>query len=72
MNEVYGLVPNFERDKVQQRIILECNTISALEGLLEYDRFRPERAGAARLAQARGREFRWRTGCFGRTGRAGW
>src|SRR5208283_1635995 len=32
-------------------------TISALEGLLEYERFRPERALAARAAQARGREF---------------
>jgi hypothetical protein len=32
-------------------------TISALEGLLEYERFRPERAHAAREAQARGREF---------------
>lgn len=32
-------------------------TISALEGLLEYQRFRPERAGAACRAQARGREF---------------
>ena len=32
-------------------------TISALEGLLEYERLRPERASAARAAQARGREF---------------
>ena len=32
-------------------------TISALEALLEYERFRPERARAARAAQARGREF---------------
>jgi len=32
-------------------------TISALEGLLEYERLRPERARAARAAQARGREF---------------
>jgi hypothetical protein len=32
-------------------------TISALEGLLEYERLRPERASAAREAQARGREF---------------
>jgi hypothetical protein len=32
-------------------------TISALEGLLEYERFRPEMAQAAREAQARGREF---------------
>jgi hypothetical protein len=32
-------------------------TISALEALLEYERFRPERAPAAREAQARGREF---------------
>jgi hypothetical protein len=31
-------------------------TISALEGLLEYERFRPAQARAARLAQARGRE----------------
>jgi hypothetical protein len=32
-------------------------TISALEGLWEYQRFRPDRAGAACLAQAGGREF---------------
>jgi len=32
-------------------------TISALEGLLEYERFRPECARASRDAQARGREF---------------
>jgi len=32
-------------------------TISALEALLEYERFRPARAAAARKAQARGREF---------------
>jgi hypothetical protein len=32
-------------------------TISALEALLEYERFRPARARAARAAQARGREF---------------
>jgi hypothetical protein len=32
-------------------------TISALEGLLEFERFRPGRAAAARQAQARGREF---------------
>ena len=32
-------------------------TISALESLLEYERFRPEGARAARDAQARGREF---------------
>jgi len=32
-------------------------TITALEALLEYERFRPSRAGAARKAQARGREF---------------
>jgi len=32
-------------------------TISALEALLEYERFRPTRAQAARDAQARGREF---------------
>lgn len=32
-------------------------TISALEALLEYERFRPERARTARAAQARGREF---------------
>lgn len=32
-------------------------TISALEALLEYERFRPARARAARVAQARGREF---------------
>lgn len=32
-------------------------TISALEALLEYERFRPERARAALAAQARGREF---------------
>jgi hypothetical protein len=32
-------------------------TISALEALLEYERFRPEMAHAAREAQARGREF---------------
>jgi hypothetical protein len=32
-------------------------TISALEALLEYGRFRPDRAQAARAAQARGREF---------------
>lgn len=32
-------------------------TISALEGLLEYERFRPHTAQAAREAQARGREF---------------
>ncbi len=32
-------------------------TISALEGLLEYERFRPERARAAQAAQRRGREF---------------
>ncbi len=32
-------------------------TISALEGLLEYERFRPSCAGAVREAQARGREF---------------
>lgn len=32
-------------------------TISALEALLEYQRFRPDRAQAAREAQARGREF---------------
>jgi hypothetical protein len=32
-------------------------TISALEALLEYERLRPERAHAAREAQARGREF---------------
>src|ERR1051325_3912387 len=32
-------------------------TISALEGLLEYERFRPDGASDAREAQARGREF---------------
>jgi hypothetical protein len=32
-------------------------TISALEGLLEYQRFRSDKAGAACPAQARGREF---------------
>ena len=32
-------------------------TISALEALLEYERFRPASAPAAREAQARGREF---------------
>jgi hypothetical protein len=32
-------------------------TISALEALLEYERFRPGRGAAAREAQARGREF---------------
>jgi hypothetical protein len=32
-------------------------TISALEGLWEYQRFRPDRAAAAYQAQARGREF---------------
>jgi hypothetical protein len=32
-------------------------TISALEGLCEYERFRPDRAPAACQAQARGREF---------------
>jgi len=32
-------------------------TISALEALLEYERFRPQRARAARAAQVRGREF---------------
>ncbi len=32
-------------------------TISALEALMEYERLRPERAEAAREAQARGREF---------------
>jgi hypothetical protein len=32
-------------------------TILALEGLLEYERLRPERARVARAAQARGREF---------------
>lgn len=32
-------------------------TICALEGLLEYERFRPEGAAPARQAQARGREF---------------
>jgi hypothetical protein len=32
-------------------------TISALEGLLEYEQFRPAQARAAREAQARGREF---------------
>jgi len=32
-------------------------TIWALEALLEYERFRPDRAPAAREAQARGREF---------------
>ena len=32
-------------------------TISALEGLLEYQRFRPERGRPAAEAQARGREF---------------
>jgi hypothetical protein len=32
-------------------------TILALEALLEYERFRPEHADAAREAQARGREF---------------
>lgn len=32
-------------------------TISALEGLLEYQRFRPSRARTARQAQQRGREF---------------
>jgi len=32
-------------------------TILALEALLEYERFRPGRAAAARPAQARGREF---------------
>ena len=32
-------------------------TISALEGLLDYERFRPLRAAAARHAQARAREF---------------
>jgi len=32
-------------------------TISALEALLEYERFRPGQSEAARLAQARGREF---------------
>jgi hypothetical protein len=32
-------------------------TISALEGLLEYERLRPANAGAVREAQARGREF---------------
>jgi len=32
-------------------------TITALEALLEYERFRPERARAAREAQRRGREF---------------
>lgn len=32
-------------------------TILALEGLLEYERFRPELANAAREAQVRGREF---------------
>ena len=32
-------------------------TISALEALLEYERFRPARAQAARDAQARGRDF---------------
>jgi len=32
-------------------------TISALEGLLEYERLRPQRAAAARDSQARGREF---------------
>lgn len=32
-------------------------TILALEALLEYERFRPERGRAAREAQARGREF---------------
>ena len=32
-------------------------TISALEALLEYQRFRPRRAQAAREAQARGRQF---------------
>jgi hypothetical protein len=32
-------------------------TISALEALLEYERFRPERANAAQEAQVRGREF---------------
>jgi hypothetical protein len=32
-------------------------TISALEGLLEYERLRPERARAAQAAQRRGREF---------------
>jgi hypothetical protein len=32
-------------------------TVSALDGLLEYQRFRPERAAAAEEAQARGPEF---------------
>lgn len=32
-------------------------TISALEALLDYERFRPQHATAAREAQARGREF---------------
>lgn len=32
-------------------------TISTLEALLEYERFRPERSAEARAAQARGREF---------------
>ncbi|HEY2016388.1 MAG TPA: hypothetical protein VGH38_22945 [Bryobacteraceae bacterium] len=32
-------------------------TISALEALLDYQRFRPRRSGLARDAQARGREF---------------
>ena len=32
-------------------------TISALEALLDYERFRPGRAAAARESQARGREF---------------
>ena len=32
-------------------------TILALEALLEYEHFRPEKANAARQAQARGREF---------------
>jgi len=32
-------------------------TILALEALLDYERFRPARAGRAREAQARGREF---------------
>ncbi len=32
-------------------------TISALEALLDYERFRPQNSQAARAAQARGREF---------------
>ena len=44
-------------------------TILALEALLEYERFRPDRAQTAREAQARGREFCWRTAFFGRTAR---